>query len=186
MPQESQSLLYFRIISLRSADGMVHIRTAATRMRERNNSSALFTPAQNRSSGGSDRRALEPGHGRVSAFGHVMTIESTVAGVDASMKRRVKRRTSRRSRASRSSRWRAWSSRVKPLSAPVRANFLLDSLLTARVLAVGDGGYRGAQTGGAARCGPRPDRAIETDPCPGNDPQRRAQTVGKQGLTMDP
>ena len=71
--------------------------------------------------------------------------------------------------------------------APLRhRHFLLDSILTADVLAVGDAGYRGAQTGGAAHCGPRPDRAIETDPYPENDPQRRSQTVGKQGLTMDP
>ena len=67
-----------------------------------------------------------------------------------------------------------------------RTHFFLDSPLTARVLAFGDGGYMGAQIVGAARCGPRPDQAIETGPCRENDRQRRAQTVAKQGLTMDP
>ena len=67
-----------------------------------------------------------------------------------------------------------------------RLHFFLDSPLTARVFAVGDAGYRGTQTGRAARCGPRPDRAIETDVRTGNDAYRRSQTVVKQGLTMDP
>ena len=51
------------------------------------------------------------------------------------------------------------SRELMSISAAAR-NYFLDSLLTAEVLAVGDAGYRGTQTGRAARCGPRPDRAI--------------------------
>ena len=79
-----------------------------------------------------------------------------------------------------------WSAvELMSISAAAR-NYFLDSLLTAEVLAVGDAGYTGAQTGRAARCGPQPDRETDTDPDTGNDALKRSQTVVKQGLTMDP